>query len=56
MDIKLYCKNFIDIVLENYQYVSQHKKYYLILEIIILGPKSFFSVYLFCKFLSNSKY
>ena len=46
-DIKLFCKDFIDIVLECCQNIGQSKRYYLILEVIVSGPESSFLLILF---------
>ena len=46
-NIKLFYKNLNNIVLKSYQSVSQSKKYYLILEIIVSGPESYFLLILF---------
>ncbi len=39
-NIKLFCKNYIDIFLKNDWYISQSKKYYLIFKAVILDPKN----------------
>ena len=41
-NVKLFCKDLIDIVLKRGYCISQSKKHYLILEIAIAGPKSRF--------------
>ena len=39
-DIKFFCKDFIDVILEYYWSVNQPKRYYLILEVTVSGPES----------------
>ena len=49
-DIKLFCRNFFDIVLEDCRSISQPKRHYLILKMIVFGPKSCFPFIFFANF------
>ncbi len=46
-DVKLFCQDLIDVALKYDWYVSQTKKYYLILKITIMNPESYLSFIIF---------
>ncbi len=50
-DVKLFCQDLIDVALESCRYISQSKRHYLVLEVVIVNSKghllfiTFFDLY-----------
>ena len=46
-NIKVFCQDLVDIILECCRYISHSKRYYLVLKVVIVGPKAHFSFIIF---------